>query len=59
MYSHALTCPSLRRRRSRALFLTRNTQHVDSMRVAIEVTRAVLALGALAAWSALALLVAG
>ena len=59
MYSHALTYPSLRRRRSRAFFLTRKTQHVKSVRVAIEMTRAVLTLGALAAWSALALLLAG
>ncbi len=61
----AVTYPALQRRlistrRSRALFLSRNTQHVLGARgVAIEVARAAAALLALGTWCVSLLLVAG
>jgi hypothetical protein len=68
MNAHALTYPSLQRRlisqrRSRAFFSARTTQHLRSRartrrRVMVEVARATVALGAVAAWSALVILLA-
>jgi len=49
----------VRRRRSRTLFLALTTQHLRSLHVAREALRGVAALGALLAWGALALLLAG
>jgi hypothetical protein len=65
MNAHALTYPSIQRRlithrRSRALFLTRTTQQVRTRAaLAREIGRAVLAVGALGAWCASLLLIAG
>ena len=64
MNAHALTYPALQRRlisdrRARALFLPRTTQHVRSRSLVIELTRAVVALLALATWCASLLLIAG
>lgn len=60
---HAATCYALRARR-RALFLSRITRQVPSVetagyRVARELVRAVVALGAASVWGALFLLLAG
>jgi hypothetical protein len=55
--SYALASPlAYRRRRARALFLPRTTQQVERPSVAREIARAALALGGLAAWSGLVLL---
>ena len=66
MNTHALAYPSLQRRlisqrRSRAFFSSRTTHHLKSRartrRVfALEIARAAAALGAVAAWSALVML---
>jgi hypothetical protein len=64
MNAHAISYPSLQRRliadrRSRALFLSRTTQHLRSTRaVMVEIARATLALAALAAWAAVLLVLA-
>lgn len=63
MNAHAVTYPSLQRRlitqrRSRALFLPRTSQHVES-RLGRELARAAVALVALTAWCASLLLIAG
>ncbi len=59
---HAATCHALRARR-RALFLSRTTRQVPSVeagyRVARELVRAAVALGAASVWAALFLLLAG
>jgi hypothetical protein len=64
MNAHALTYPALQRRlistrRSRALFLSRTTQHVRSRDVLIELVRVAVALAALATWCVSLLLMAG
>lgn len=59
MVSHALTYPSLQRRRRWAFFWARGTQQVRRMRVAREIVRALVALCALVAWMAVAFLLAG
>lgn len=64
MNAQALAYPALRRRlistrRSRALFLTRTTQHVRSRDLLVELVRAAVALAALAMWCAALLLVTG
>jgi hypothetical protein len=66
MNAHALAYPSLQRRlisqrRSRAFFSPRTTQHLRSRArtrrlFVLEVARAAAALGAVAAWSALVML---
>ena len=63
MNAHAVSYPSLQRRliakrRARALFLPRTTQHVSRASIAREVARAVIALSGVAAWAAAALLLA-
>ena len=63
--TQALTYPSLQRRliterRSRALFLSRTTQHVKTRRLLLtEIGRAIVAVLALAAWCSSLLLIAG
>ncbi len=64
MHARVLTYPALQRRlistrRSRALFLPRTTQHVRTRGVLVEITRAAVALAALATWCASLLLLAG
>jgi hypothetical protein len=65
MDAHALTYPSLQRRlitqrRSRALFLAADTQHLKTRKLLlIESMRAAAALAALGAWCASLLLLAG
>jgi hypothetical protein len=59
MSSHAVTYALLHRRSSRAFFLARSTQHVESPRVAREIVRALVALGAVIGWSGACLLLAG
>jgi hypothetical protein len=64
MNAHVLTYPALQRRlistrRSRALFWPHSTQHVRSRGIVLEVLRAAVALGALAAWCLALLLIAG
>ena len=56
MNAYAVSYPSLQRRliakrRSRALFLPRTTQHVSRASLPREVARAVLALAGIAAWT--------
>jgi len=63
MNAHAVPYPSLQRRlisqrRSRALFLAATTHHVKSGTVLIELTRAAVALGAVAAWCSLLFILA-
>ena len=56
----ALASPlAYRRRRARAFFLPRSTQQAERPSVAREIARAALALGGLAAWSGLVLLLGG
>ena len=57
--SHAMTSLLLHRRRSRAFFPPRTTQHVRSLSVPREITRAVGSLAALAAWAGVILLLGG
>lgn len=59
MSSHAVTYALLHRRSSRAFFLARPTQHVESFRVAREVVRALAALGALIGWGGVCFLLGG
>ena len=59
MSSHALTWTLLHRRSSRAFFLARSTQHVESIRMAGEIVRALVALGALIGWGGVCLLLGG
>jgi hypothetical protein len=64
MNAHAISYPSLHRRliadrRSRALFLPRTTQHLGSVRLILEIGRALVALTAVGAWSALVIVLAG
>ncbi len=59
MSSHAVTYSLLHRRGSRAFFLTRTTQHVQSLRAVRELLRALIALGALIAWGGVCLLLRG
>ena len=59
MSSHALTYALLHRRGSRAFFLARTTQHLQSLRAGREVLRALVALGALIAWGGVCLLLRG
>ena len=59
MSSHAMTYALLDRRGSRAFFLARTTQHVQSLRGVREVLRALVALGALIAWGGVCLLLRG
>ena len=57
--SHAMTCLLLHRRRSRAFFPPRTTQHVRSLRLLHELARAVVSLAALAAWGAVIVVLGG
>jgi hypothetical protein len=59
MSSHAVTYALLHRRGSRAFFLARTTQHLQSLRAGREVLRALVALGALIAWGGVCLLLRG
>jgi hypothetical protein len=59
MSSHAVTYALLHRRGSRAFFLARTTQHLQSLRAGREVLRALVALGAVIAWGGLCLLLRG
>ena len=59
MSSHAVSYALLHRRGSRAFFLARSAQHLESLRLGREIARAVLALGAVIAWGGVCLLVAG
>jgi hypothetical protein len=59
MSSHAVTYALLHRRGSRAFFLAPSTQHLRSLPLGREATRAVLALGAVIAWGGVCLLLAG
>ena len=65
MNAHAVTYPALQRRiitqrRTRALFLVQNTQHLRTKRLVLtEVARAAVAALALTAWCASLLLMAG
>jgi hypothetical protein len=59
MSSHAVTYALLHRRGSRAFFLARTTRHVQSLRAAREVLRALVALGAVIAWGGVCLLLRG
>ena len=63
MNAYAISYPSLQRRliarrRSRALFLPRTTQHVRRTSLPHEIVRAALSLSAIAAWAALVFLLA-
>lgn len=63
MNAYAISYPSLQRRlivrrAARALFLPRTTQHVRRTTLPGEVARAALGLTAIAAWAALAVLLA-
>ena len=58
MSSHAVTYALLHRRGSRAFFLARTTQHLQSLRAG-EVLRALVALGAVIAWGGVCLLLRG
>ncbi len=63
MNAYAVSYPSLQRRliarrRSRALFLPRTTQHVGRTSLPREIARASLGLTAIAAWAALVFLLA-
>jgi hypothetical protein len=64
MNAHAVSYPSLQRRliaerRSRALFLSRTTQHVSSGRALLrEIARALIGLIGVALWGAALLLLA-
>ena len=63
MNAHAISYPSLQRRliarrRSRALFLSRTTQHVDRTSVRREIARAAIALSGVVAWAAVVYLLA-
>jgi hypothetical protein len=59
MSSHAVTYALLHRRGSRAFFLARTTQHVQSLRAVREVFRALVALGAVIAWGGVCFLLRG
>jgi hypothetical protein len=59
MSTRALTYTLVHRRGSRAFFLARSTQHVESVRLLREIARAALALAAVVGWGAVALLLAG
>jgi hypothetical protein len=59
MSSHAVTYALLHRRSSRAFFLARTTQHLQSLRAGREVVRALVALGAVIAWGGVCLLLRG
>jgi hypothetical protein len=59
MHSHAVTYALLHRRGSRAFFLARTTRHLESLRVAREVARALTALAALIGWAGIVLLLGG
>lgn len=57
--SHVMTDLLLHRRRARALFLPRTTQHVRSFSLTRELVRAVGCLVALVAWGGVLLLLGG
>jgi hypothetical protein len=59
MSSHAVSYALLHRRSSRAFFLARTTQHLQSLRAGREVLRALVALGAVIAWGGVCLLLRG
>jgi len=64
MHASVVSYPSLQRRlivqrRSRALFLTARTQHVRRASLAREVARGLVALGGVAAWGLLLVVLAG
>jgi len=59
MSSHTITYALLHRRSSRAFFLARATQHMESFGAAREVVRALAALAAVIGWGGVCLLVAG
>jgi hypothetical protein len=59
MSSHAVTYALLHRRGSRAFFLAKTTQHLQSLRAGREVLRALLALAAVIAWGGVCLLLRG
>jgi hypothetical protein len=59
MSSHAVTYALLHRRSSRAFFLARTTQHLQSLRAGRELLRALVALGAVIAWGGVCLLLRG
>jgi hypothetical protein len=59
MSSHAVSYALLHRRGSRAFFLTRSAQHLESLRLGREIARVAVALGAVIAWGGVCLLVAG
>jgi len=57
---HAATCPSIALRRGRrALFSRSSAQHVRSFDLLREGTRAAVALGGLAGWAGVLLVLAG
>ena len=63
MNAHAVSYPSLQRRliaerRSRALFLTRTTQHVSRISLLHEIVRATIALAGITAWASVVFLLA-
>jgi len=63
MNAHAVSYPSLQRRliaerRSRALFLTRTTQHVSRISLLHEIVRAAIALAGITAWASVVFLLA-
>ena len=63
MNAHVVSYPSLQRRvmvqrRTRALFLRRTTQHVNSRGLLLEIGRAAVALTAVVAWGALIVIAA-
>jgi hypothetical protein len=59
MSSHAVSYALLHRRGSRAFFLARSTQHLKTLELARETTRALVALGAVIAWGCVGLLLWG
>jgi len=59
MSSHAVSYALLHRRSSRAFFLARTTQHLQSLRAGRELLRALVALGAVIAWGGVCLLLRG
>jgi hypothetical protein len=59
MNSYTLSYPLLYRRRPRAFFLARSAHQMKSLSWLRELGRAAMALGGLAAWGGVLLLVAG
>ena len=59
MSSHAVSYALLHRRGSRAFFLARSAQHLESLRLGREVACALIALAAVIAWGGVCVLIAG